>query len=139
MVVDIFAVRKWQEMLAVGRIEVEGHDLLGTRVFGREGQETRRGADIENPLARQVDAADVIGEATAQIPCAGLRSVLGEIDRMIEEAFVDRGSRSVGRQTLTGRPRSPASVAVSSRGRLCLVRVRKIDFIRTILFDNDPA
>src|SRR5215471_8088491 len=65
---------------------LERHDLGAASLhFG--GQESAGWADLEDTFSAELDAAEVLVDAPAQIPFAGDGSDAGQVHRMVEAAI----------------------------------------------------
>src|ERR1700753_2421029 len=85
-VVELFAERN--EMLWSRVAHVERKHAARTASLRLKTQEARRRANVENALTFDDDAADVVSEATAQVPVPAHDAEAGQLHRVIEVAVL---------------------------------------------------
>src|SRR6185295_16766504 len=68
--------------------DVEGDDV-GAPLLHLEREKAARRADVERPLALEVDAPEVLLDRRPQIPAAGHLAVARQVHRVIEAALID--------------------------------------------------
>ena len=68
--------------------EVVGDDI-GAATLHREAEEAARGADLEHPLVAEVDPAEVVVDAAAEVPRALDEPVAGDLHRVVEVAVLE--------------------------------------------------
>ena len=86
--VVVLRVRHDVPGLLVG--EVVGDDV-GAAALHREAEEAARGADLEHALVAEVDAAEVVVDAAAEVPRALHEPVAGELHRVVEVTVLEIG------------------------------------------------